>query len=75
MQAYTSTVFISCLSQLDSIKPGQWVAFDSGNRGQYMGKTRAGVQVIRYQQNKFGQRKDTTSNHLLRQYAKINGAK
>jgi hypothetical protein len=75
MAQYVKTIFVSSLSQLDTMKPGQWVAFDSGNRGQYLGRTRAGVQVVRYQSGLFGEFKDTESNKLLRKYAKLNGAK
>lgn len=71
---YTNTRMVIGQS-FDGLKPGQWVMFDSGIRGQFMGKTAAGVIVLRYQSGKFGERKDTTSNKLLREYAKINGAK
>jgi hypothetical protein len=60
----------------DHIRPGQWVRdINSNIRGQYLGKTQAGVIVIRWQQGKFGTEADTKSNHYLRQFAKINGAK
>lgn len=71
---YTKTLFVSSLFQLNDLKPGQWVSFDSGNRGQYMGTTKSGCQIIRYQNGKFGNKSDTESNYLLRQYAKINGS-
>jgi hypothetical protein len=59
----------------DQIKPGQWVRdINSGIRGQYLGKTQAGTIVIRWQNNKFGSKADCQSNHLLRQFAKVNGS-
>ena len=60
----------------DQIKPGQWVRdINSNIRGQYLGKTSTGAIVIRWQNNKFGSKADCKSNHLLRQFAKVNGAK
>lgn len=66
------------LASLENNPPkiGQWIALDSAPlRGQYLGKTRAGVEVIRWQAGKFGKVADTKSNHHLRQFAKVNGSK
>ncbi len=73
---YTQTKFVT-LSSLESCppKPGQWVLIDGAVKGQYLGKTKAGTIVIRYQNGKFGKLADTKSNHYLRQFAKVNGAK
>jgi hypothetical protein len=73
---YTQTKFVT-LTSLESCppKPGQWVMVDGAIRGQYLGKTKAGVIVVRYQNGKFGKLADTKSNHHLRQFAKVNGAK
>ena len=68
MARYTKTIFVSSLSDLDKIQPGQWVSFDSGNRGQYFGKTEHGTQVIRYQAGKWGKKKHWHGSKLLRQY-------
>lgn len=60
----------------NGIQPGQWVALDD-QRGQYLGTTRAGTVVIRWQQQdapSFGKR-DAKANKPLRQYAKQYGAK
>lgn len=60
----------------DYIKPGQWVQdINCGIRGQYLGKTQHGTIVIRWQNNKFGKLADCKSNHYLREFAKVNGAK
>ena len=56
-------------------KIGQWVMMDSGIRGQYLGKTKAGAIVIRWQNGNFGNAADTKSNHYLRRFALVNGSK
>jgi hypothetical protein len=73
---FKATQFIT-LQQLENNPPkiGQWVLIDGATRGQYLGKTKAGVIVMRYQNGKFGSKADTKSNHYLRQFAKVNGAK
>lgn len=72
---FVSTVRIVTESQFDTMKPGQWVRFDSGVTGQYLGTTLAGVHAIRYQKDgKFG-KTDARANKPLRQYAKIYGSK
>lgn len=75
---YGPEIFLANVANLktDHIKPGQWVRdINSGIRGQYLGKTQAGTIVIRWQNAKFGSRADCTSNHLLRQFAIVNGSK
>lgn len=57
------------------IQPGQWVAVDQA-RGQYLGTTRAGSIVVRYQQDdgpSFSKR-DAQANKPLRQFAKRYGS-
>lgn len=73
---FVSTQFVT-LKSLENNPPkvGNWVLIDGLTRGQYLGKTRAGVIVVRYQNGKFGSKADTKSNHYLRQFAKVNGAK
>lgn len=44
-------------------------------RGQYLGRTKSGAVVVRYQNGKFGALADTLSNHYLRQFAIVNGSK
>lgn len=75
MAQYQPTKLIINQTQFETIKPGQWVSIDGQTRGQFLGKTKVGVIVIRYQSGSFGAKKDTHSNKLLRQYAVINGAK
>lgn len=45
---YQKTIQIDNNTNLDSIKPGQWVQLPSGERGQFLGVTRARVEVIQY---------------------------
>ena len=73
---YTHTQFTT-LQILENNPPkvGQWVMLDGQIRGQYLGKTTAGAIVMRYQNGKFGKLADTKSNHYLRQFAIVNGAK
>jgi hypothetical protein len=73
---YTSTKFVT-LKTLETNPPkiGQWICVDGIQRGQYLGKTKAGVIVLRYQHGVFGTKADTDSNHFLRMFAKVNGAK
>lgn len=73
---FENTKFFT-LQQLEKTppKPGQWVLIDGATRGQYLGKTKSGVIVMRYQNGKFGSKADTASNHHLRQFAKVNGSR
>lgn len=72
---FKSTRYVT-LQQLQDNPPkaGQWILIDGATRGQYLGKTRAGVIVVRYQNGRFGSKADTKSNHYLRQFAKVNGS-
>ena len=72
---YVKTITIFSELQFDSFKPGQWFQWHNGARGQWLGKTRAGVDAVRYQGGKFGKLADTTRNKLVRKWAKQHGAK
>ncbi len=73
---YTCTKLVSLASlETNPPKAGQWVLIDGAIKGQYLGRTKAGVVVVRYQNGKFGSIADTQSNHLLRRFALVNGAK
>lgn len=71
---YTSTILVSSISALDNLKVGQWFTNEIGQRGQFMGKTQAGVSVVRWQNGKMETR-DVKANKPLRQFAKIYGSK
>ena len=68
---YQSTILVSSVGSFDGIKPGQWVQTEMGQRGQYLGKTKAGVVVIRWQNGKFCQNNpnDVFNNRWLRKFA------
>lgn len=75
---YQSTVTVVSYN-FKGIKPGQWVrlAENLNQRGQYMGRTNAGTEVIRWQQSdapSFAKR-DAKANRPVRSYAKQYGAK
>lgn len=72
---YQPEVTIFSELQFDSMHPGQWFRWNNGARGQWLGKTRAGVDAVRYQSDKFGKVSDTKRNQLVRAWAKRNGAK
>jgi hypothetical protein len=73
-QKYAPTVQVSDLDTLRTFRPGQWIARD-GARGQYLGLTRAGVIVVRWQPGTFGAKRDTRNNRTLRTYAKDYGSR
>ena len=79
MSRYTKTVVVYSPLCFDALKPGQWFqwagADGNGSRGQWLGKTKAGADVVRYQSGKFGKFADTKRNKLMRQWAKQNGSK
>ena len=79
MSRYTKTVIVYSPLCFDSLKVGQWFqwagAKGNGSRGQWLGKTNAGVDALRYQSDKFWKFADTERNKLMRKWAKQNGAK
>jgi hypothetical protein len=72
---YKPEITIFSELQFDSMKPGQWFKWNNGARGQWLGKTLAGTDVVRYQADKFGKFSDLMQNKLKRSYAKRYGAK
>lgn len=71
---YAKTIFVSSISSLDNLKIGQWFQNEQNQRGQYLGKTNAGVSVVRWQNGKM-QTRDVKANKPLRAFAKIYGSK
>lgn len=61
---YTKTVLVSSISDFSGIKPGQWVQIETGSRGQYLGKSLAGVNVVRWEGSKFDKRSALGNKHL-----------
>lgn len=72
---YVKTITIFSELQFDSMQVGQWFKWHNGARGQWLGKTRAGVDYVRYQSGKFGSKSDCAHNALKRFSAKLHGAK
>ena len=67
---YTKTLKIESFANIPaSTKPGQWVQQADGVRGQYMGTTRAGVQVMHYNATKHPQRIRNNAATALRSFA------
>ena len=72
---YAKTITIFSDLQFDSFKPGQWFKWHNGARGQWLGKTKAGVDILRMQAGKFGSLADCERNRLQRNLAIMKGAK
>ena len=76
---YIKTVTVYSPLCFDALKPGQWFqwagADGNGSRGQWLGKTLAGVDAVRYQSGKIGKHADSMRYKLMRKWAKQNGAK
>lgn len=71
MSRYVKTLSVSQFDTLQGIKVGQWIATDTGSRGQYLGTTQAGTIVINWVK---GAKFDTymaKCNRPLRQFAKV----
>lgn len=68
---YQPTILVSSIGSFDKIKPGQWVQIETGARGQYLGHTKTGAVVIRWQNGKFCQvnNNDVFNNKWLRKFA------
>lgn len=68
---YQPTILVSSISNFEGIKPGQWVQIETGDRGQYLGHTKTGAVVIRWQNGKFCQtnQNDVFNNRWLRKFA------
>lgn len=73
---YTTTKLVSTSddSVFSRMKPGQWIATDMQQRGQFLGITDSGAIVIRWQRQKFTKR-DAVNNKHLRRFARTYGSK
>jgi len=72
---YKPTMLVSTAANMQSLRPGQWIVTDMGQRGQYLGTTAAGTTVIRWQQRETFAKVDAKANKPLRQFAKVYGSK
>lgn len=71
---YSKTLFLLNAQNIKGLQAGQWVQDSTGARGQYLGKTDAGVIVIRWQNAKFTKR-DAVNNRHLRRFAIVYGSR
>ena len=70
MQKYTKTIQVRFFSDIPaSTKPGQWVQQADGVRGQYLGTTAAGTQVMHYNTSQHPQRIRNAVTRELRSFA------
>ena len=73
--AYKPTMLVSTTASMRTLRAGQWVCTDMGQRGQYLGTTEAGTTVIRWQQRAAFTKTDARANKPLRQFAKVYGSR
>lgn len=72
---YKPTMIVSTSANMRSLRAGQWIVTDMGQRGQYLGTTQRGTVVIRWQQGEQFRKVDAKANKPLRQFAKVYGSK
>jgi len=72
---YQKEITIFNAQQFDTMQVGQWFKWSNGARGQWLGKSKAGVDYVRYQTGKFGSESDLANNALKRFMARLHGAK
>ena len=65
---YSKTILVSSIGDFSGIRIGQWVQTEMGSKGQYLGQSKAGVTVIRWQSGKFD-KSDAFNNAHLRRFA------
>lgn len=67
-------MLVSTAADMRSLKAGQWIITDMGQRGQYLGTTAAGTTVIRWQHRNTFAKVDAKANKPLHQFAKVYGS-
>lgn len=72
---YKPTMLVSTSANMRSLRAGQWIVTDMGQRGQYLGTTQRGTVVIRWQQSDSFAKVDAKANKPLRQFAKVYGSR
>lgn len=63
---FVSTILVSSIGDFSRVRIGQWVQTETGSRGQYLGQSRAGVTVIRWESGKFDKVSAYNNAHLRR---------
>lgn len=70
MSKFIKTIQVSFFSDIPAAtKPGQWIQQADGVRGQYLGTTKAGTQVMHYNTSKHPQRIRNGATAALRSFA------
>lgn len=72
---YKPTMLVSTVASMHTLRAGQWIVTDMGQRGQYLGTTQRGTTVIRWQQADSFTKVDAKANKPLRQFAKVYGSR
>lgn len=73
---YTKTIHVQSFANIPSnTKPGQWVQQADGVRGQYLGTTSRGTQVMHYNTSKHPQTIRNGATSALRGFALKYGSK
>ena len=71
MSKFTKTIQVSTFADIPAAtKPGQWVQQRDGIRGQYLGTTAAGTQVMHYNTSKHPQVIRNAATRELRSFAR-----
>jgi len=76
MAKFVKTVLVSSIGAFRGVgQVGQWVQLETGQRGQWLGTTAAGVEVVRWQtEGKVFSTRDALANAPLRKFAKVYGS-
>lgn len=70
MSKFIKTIQVSTFADIPTAtKPGQWVQQRDGIRGQYLGTTRTGTQVMHYNTTKHSLKLRNACTAQLRSYA------
>lgn len=70
MSKFIKTIQVSTFADIPAAtKPGQWIQQRDGVRGQYLGTTKAGTQVMHYNTSKHSQKIRNSCTAQLRQFA------
>lgn len=70
MSKFIKTIQVNSFADItSSTKPGQWVQQRDGVRGQYLGTTKAGTQVMHYNTSKHQQVIRNAATRELRSFA------
>ena len=70
MSKFIKTIQVSFFSDIPAAtKPGQWIQQRDGVKGQYLGTTKSGTQVMHYNTTKHPQKIRNSATAALRSFA------